>query len=98
MKNAGGNQTEHKFGAVHKHRMAGVVSTLIPRDDCEVRRQQIDNFAFSFVAPLRAEDCEVHIGLRFYPQMIFQMCETAAVAGVKQKIFYFQFDNARAAS
>jgi hypothetical protein len=36
-----------------------------------VWREEIDNFAFSFVAPLRAEHGQVHIGLRFYLQMIF---------------------------
>src|SRR3984893_17052048 len=35
-----------------------------------MRREEIDDFAFSFVAPLRAEHRQVHIGLRFYPQMI----------------------------
>jgi hypothetical protein len=36
-----------------------------------MRREEIDDFAFAFVAPLRAEHRQVHIGLRFYPQMIF---------------------------
>ena len=37
------------------HGVAGVVSALIARDDREMRRQQIDDLALAFVAPLRAE-------------------------------------------
>ena len=32
----------------------------------KARREQVDDLAFAFVAPLRAEDREIHIELRFY--------------------------------
>ena len=60
VKNAGGNQAEDEFRAVHVDRVAGIVSALIPRDDVELRREQIDDFSFAFVAPLGAEHCEIH--------------------------------------
>ena len=62
-----GMRRRTNFVAVDVDGMAGVVSALIPRDDREMRREQIDDLAFAFVAPLRAEHCQVHIGLRFYP-------------------------------
>ena len=40
--------------------MPGVVSALIARDDVEVRREQVDDLALAFVAPLRAEHCKIH--------------------------------------
>jgi len=33
--------------------VAGVVATLISRDDIESLRKQVDDFALAFVAPLR---------------------------------------------
>ena len=66
MQDAGRNQAQHELRAVDVDGVAGVVSALIPRDDREMRRQQIDDLAFAFVAPLRAEHREIHIGLRFY--------------------------------
>jgi hypothetical protein len=35
--------------------MPGIVAALIPRDDRETRREQINDFPFSFIAPLRTE-------------------------------------------
>jgi hypothetical protein len=43
--------------------MPGIVATLIPRDDIEAVREQIDNLSFSFVAPLGADDNYDHIDL-----------------------------------
>jgi hypothetical protein len=66
-----------------------------------MRRQQIDDLAFAFIAPLRAEHRQIHIGLRFYLQIIFhstKMLRSARARRVKEKIFHFQFDNTRAAS
>ena len=42
------------------HGVAGVVPALIARDDVEARREQVDDLALAFVAPLRAEHCEIH--------------------------------------
>ena len=35
--------------------MAGVVSALVTDDDVEALRQQIDDLAFAFIAPLGAD-------------------------------------------
>src|SRR5207249_5461626 len=43
-----------------EHGVAGVVSALIARDDREMRREEIDDLAFPFVAPLRAQHNEIH--------------------------------------
>jgi len=40
--------------------MTGVVSTLVSRDAVEFFRQDVDDLTFSFVAPLHADDCEIH--------------------------------------
>jgi hypothetical protein len=37
--------------------MAGVVSALVPCNEREMRREEIDDLAFAFIAPLRTEDC-----------------------------------------
>ena len=67
VENAGRNQPEDELRAVDVDRVAGVVAALIARDDVEPRRQQIDDLALAFVAPLGAEHCEIHDGrLRFY--------------------------------
>ena len=42
------------FVAVDVDGVTGVVAALIARDDVEARRQQIDDLALAFVAPLRA--------------------------------------------
>ncbi len=55
MQNAGRDQPEDELRPVDVDGVAGVVAALIPRDDVEARRQQIDDLAFAFVAPLRAE-------------------------------------------
>ncbi len=55
MQDAGWDEPEHELRPVHVHGMPGVVPTLIPRDDVEVRRQQVDDLAFAFVAPLSAQ-------------------------------------------
>ena len=60
MQNARRDQPQHEFRAVDVDRVAGVVAALIAGDDVELRRQQIDDFSFAFVAPLRAEHSEIH--------------------------------------
>ena len=64
MQDARRNQVEHELLAAHVDRVTGVVSALIPAHDTEVRREQIDDLAFAFVAPLGAQDHEVHVGNR----------------------------------
>jgi hypothetical protein len=60
VQNAGRQQPQHELAAVRVDRVPGVVTTLIPRDNREVRGQQIDDLAFAFVSPLRAEHRDVH--------------------------------------
>src|SRR6185369_11618198 len=60
VQDAGRNQAQNELHAVGVHRVSGVVSALIPRDEGKARRQQIDDLAFPFIAPLRPEDCEIH--------------------------------------
>ena len=60
VQDAGRDQVQHELLAVHVHGVAGVVAALIARDDREVRRQQVDDLALAFVAPLRAENRDVH--------------------------------------
>ena len=56
MQDAGRNQVKDELLALHIHRVPGVVTTLIPRDRREVRRQHVDDLALAFVAPLRARE------------------------------------------
>jgi hypothetical protein len=37
--------------------MARVVAALVPRNDVELLREQIDDLAFAFIAPLGADYC-----------------------------------------
>ena len=55
MQDAGRDEAQDELGAVDVHGVTGVVSTLIARDDGKMRRQKIDDLAFAFIAPLRAE-------------------------------------------
>ena len=56
----GRQQPQHELAAVGVHGVAGVVSALVARHDRKIRRQQIDDLALAFVAPLRAEHRDVH--------------------------------------
>ncbi len=60
MQDARRDQPQDELRAVDVDGVAGVVSALVPRDDREMRRQQIDDLALAFIAPLRAENCEIH--------------------------------------
>ena len=57
MQDAGRQQPQHELASVGVDGVAGVVAALIAGDDREVRRQQIDDLALAFVAPLRSEHC-----------------------------------------
>ena len=60
------NQVQHELLAVDVHRVAGVVAALIPCDDTEVRREQVDDLPLAFIAPLRAQNRDIHASL-LYP-------------------------------
>jgi hypothetical protein len=47
---------QHERLVADLHGMAGIVSALVAHDDVEPLREQIDNLAFTFVAPLGADD------------------------------------------
>src|SRR6476620_623711 len=40
--------------------MTGVVAALVADNDVEALVEQVDDFAFSFIAPLGADDCDNH--------------------------------------
>ena len=44
---------------IHHERVTGVITALKPNDDISVLSEEIDNFAFAFVSPLGADDCNV---------------------------------------
>ena len=50
------NQLEDEFFFADEDRVARIVSALIARDDIEPFGEEIDDFAFTLIAPLRAED------------------------------------------
>ena len=54
VEDAGRQQPQDELAAVGVDRVPGVVPALVARDDREVRRQQVDDLALAFVAPLRA--------------------------------------------
>ena len=57
MQDAGRQQAQDELASVRVDGVAGVVPALIAGDDRKVRRQQIDDLALAFVAPLRSEHC-----------------------------------------
>ncbi len=52
---AGGNQVEHGLLAADHQRVAGVVAALEADDGADILRQQIDDLALAFIAPLGAQ-------------------------------------------
>src|ERR1041385_7274568 len=56
MKSAGGDQMKNGFPAIDHQRVAGVVTALKADDDVRITGEEIDDFAFSFVSPLCADD------------------------------------------
>ena len=54
--NSARDQLQHEAFTVEDHRMAGVVATRASRNVIERSRKIIHDFAFAFVAPLRAYD------------------------------------------
>src|SRR5882724_2905271 len=59
MQNAGRNQMQDKSFIPDYYSVSGVVTALIPGYDIESRSENIDNFTFSFVAPLCANNDQV---------------------------------------
>ena len=57
MHDARRQQVQHERLIADLDRVAGVVPALVARDDIETLCEQIDDLAFTFVAPLGADDC-----------------------------------------
>src|SRR5262244_1451006 len=51
---------KNKGSVANLNRVAGVVSALVANDYVEAFGEQIDNLAFSFIAPLGADDRDNH--------------------------------------
>jgi hypothetical protein len=64
MDDARRQQVQHERVVADLHRVPGVVPALITRDDVEPLREQIDDLAFTFIAPLGADDCD-YVSHRF---------------------------------
>src|SRR5206468_10795850 len=67
MQNARRNQTQDELRAVDVDGVAGVVAALKPRDEREVRREQVDDLSFSLITPLRSKDGEIHKRSKILP-------------------------------
>jgi hypothetical protein len=59
MKNSRRNQMKHVAAIANVNGVTGIMAALVPRDAVVLRRKDIDDLSFSFVAPLNANDCEV---------------------------------------
>ena len=68
MKNAGWDEPQHELLAVDVDGVPGVVSSLISGHDVEVRSEKVDDLAFAFITPLRAENCEIHKMVVIHPR------------------------------
>ena len=64
MQDAGGDEVQDGFFAVDDEGMAGVVAALVTHDGARFFGEQVDDFAFAFVAPLGADNDEfgIHTG------------------------------------
>src|SRR5688572_9240416 len=59
MQRPGRNEMQYGLFAVHHQGVTGVVAALEADDDIGVAGKKIDDFAFTFVAPLGSDDCYV---------------------------------------
>src|SRR5215475_8954440 len=66
MENPRRNEAQHELLSIDVHRVSRVVPALITRDDGKPRCDEVDDLSFAFIAPLRAENREVHSRVRFY--------------------------------
>ena len=46
---------KHELALADSNGVAGIVTALIARNDIKVRRENVDNLAFAFVAPLGSD-------------------------------------------
>ncbi len=57
--NAAGDQLQYEFLAADEDGMAGIVAALIASHGIKLFREQVDDFALAFVAPLRSENYQI---------------------------------------
>jgi hypothetical protein len=50
------------------NRVTGIMAALIAGDAVKVLGEDVDDLAFSLIAPLKADDGEVRLHLNVYPQ------------------------------
>src|SRR5580698_898402 len=68
LRHAARNQLQHKLFSVDDDGVAGIVAASIAGNDGEILRQNVDDLAFAFVAPLGADNygglasfqCQLH--------------------------------------
>jgi len=69
VKDPGRNESKNELSIADTNGVAGIVSTLIPSDKVEMRREYIDDLALAFVAPLSAHyDNVFHVSL--FPKVL----------------------------
>src|SRR5262249_45608706 len=56
-------QPQHELRALHVDGVAGVVTALIAANDGKTWREEIDDLALAFVAPLGTQDNQIHQSL-----------------------------------
>src|SRR6185503_358087 len=65
VQDAGRNESQDELALSDANSVAGVMTALVARDDIEMRRQNVDDLAFSFVAPLSAHYHKIfHVSLK----------------------------------
>src|SRR5687768_1862933 len=105
MENSRRKKPKNDLGGADIHRVTGVVSSLVARNNGEVRRQKIDDLAFAFISPLRTKYCDVHGGHILHclvQRDRFSKRNTPSTPdgrtqSLSNKIFFlFQIDNAAA--
>ncbi len=59
MQNSTGHETQHELAVPDEDRMAGIVAAPVANHVVEMPGKQVDDLAFAFIAPLRAENNQV---------------------------------------
>jgi hypothetical protein len=59
VKDSGRDNVENVFAAAESYGMTRVVSSLVTGDTIEFIREDVDDFSFSFIAPLQADNGEI---------------------------------------
>ena len=57
--NAGGNEVENIFLTTDDDRVSGIVAALAADDDVSFISEEVDDFSFTFIAPLGADENSV---------------------------------------